>query len=100
MTDAKKAARELIAENTRRFMADDMYFSMEELVAKHLEAFAAERVREERERCAGLAGALLRSAASDYGGEDGSYALDDMAEQMENALLVVPKDQQPNEARA
>ena len=64
MTDAKKAAKELIAENTRRFMADDMYFSMEGSVAKHLKPSPPAGAGNESVRTCRCA---VRSAASDYG---------------------------------
>lgn len=56
------------------------------------EAFAAHRVAE-RERCAALAGAILRASASNYASENGSFALDNVAETIEEDLMEARDDQ-------
>ena len=104
MTDAKKAARELIANRLDSLIEDEdcVRYTAMEVIAAALEAFAAERVREERERWAAIGSELHRDAqdAIDSGTlQDGYDEIFKEGFAAGVACLVSKAIQQPNEAR-
>lgn len=105
MTDAKQAARELaelMLMESAVITASDIPW-LDEMFAQALEAFAAERVREERERWAAIGSELHRDAqdAIDSGTlQDGYDEIFKEGFAAGVACLVSKAIQQPNEARA
>lgn len=82
----REAARAFIPEGNTMAMIP----VVKEQRAKLAELLAAHRiaaVEAERARCAALAGAILRASASNYAGENGSFALDNVAETIEEDLM-------------